>query len=244
MADRATQLLLDGLGRAAADPGGLPLYAHKSSPGLFAATAAARPIAQRCLDEGYLHVVGGDSSGRAPVDVCALTEKGLAYLLSQLSPRQVLEDFVRVLEARHAQAGELLAAARRMQDHLEGLRATAEHVLREVAAPPPVGRNGHGPEVWPAEVLSHLARRHDTGAAGDCPLPELFRHVEPSAPGLTLGRFHDGLRRLHDDGRLYLHPWTGPLYDLPEPHFALLVGHEIAYYASYRGSQEPGAASQ
>jgi len=29
-------------------------------------------------------------------------------------------------------------------------------------------------------------------------------------------------------------PWTGPLYDLPEPHFALLVGHEVAYYASSR----------
>ena len=28
--------------------------------------------------------------------------------------------------------------------------------------------------------------------------------------------------------------WTGPLYAIPEPPLALLVGHEIAYYASPR----------
>jgi hypothetical protein len=51
---------------------------------------------------------------------------------------------------------------------------------------------------------------------------------------VTIGQFHDGLRRLHDGATIYLHPWTGPLYELPEPRFALLVGHEIAYYASSR----------
>ena len=38
----------------------------------------------------------------------------------------------------------------------------------------------------------------------------------------------------HDLGKIYLHPWTGPLYDIPEPPYALLIGHEIAYYASIR----------
>ena len=50
--------------------------------------------------------------------------------------------------------------------------------------------------------------------------------------GPTLGGFHDALRRLHRSGRVYLHPWTGPLYSLPDPSYALLVGHEVAYYAS------------
>ena len=53
-------------------------------------------------------------------------------------------------------------------------------------------------------------------------------------PGVTIGEFQDALRRLHDLGKIYLHPWTGPLYDIPEPSYALLVGHEIAYYASIR----------
>ena len=87
---------------------------------------------------------------------------------------------------------------------------------------------------WPGAVLSYLGRRQDAGATEDCPLPELFRHARLSSPGLTIGHFHDGLRRLLDAGHIYLHPWTGPLYALPEPPYALLVGHEIAYYASKR----------
>lgn len=76
-----------------------------------------------------------------------------------------------------------------------------------------------------------MARRGGRGQ--DCPLPELYRKLEPGAR-LSIGHFHDCLRRLHEENQIYLHPWTGPLYALPEPAYALLVGHEIAYYASVR----------
>ena len=66
---------------------------------------------------------------------------------------------------------------------------------------------------------------------------ELFRRLQALSPGLTLGAFHDALRRLHDGGHIYLHPWTGPLYDIPEPACALLVGHMVAYYASGRAGR-------
>src|SRR5262249_9794682 len=138
--------------------------------------------------------------------------------------RQVLEDLVRAVEARQAQAGELLTTARQMQSTLEALRRVAAEALRPADADDP----------WYAAALDHLARRPTAGAAPDCPLPELFRHVQPLEPSLTIGRFQDGLRCLHETARLYLHPWTGPLYEVPEPAFALLVGHEIAYYASPR----------
>jgi hypothetical protein len=65
-------------------------------------------------------------------------------------------------------------------------------------------------------------------------LPELFRRLRDAYPSLTVGQFHDRLRLLHRGEKIYLHPWTGPLYELPEPACALLVGHEIAYYASLR----------
>ena len=83
-----------------------------------------------------------------------------------------------------------------------------------------------------AEVV--LARLADwSGSAGeDCPLPELLRSLNDPQP--SLGEFHDCLRKLHADGAIYLHPWTGPLYAVPEPACALLVGHGIAYYASIR----------
>ena len=59
----------------------------------------------------------------------------------------------------------------------------------------------------------------------------------PHTATLSIGQFHDGLRELHDREQVYLHPWTGPLYAMPEPAFALLIGHEIAYYASQRSDK-------
>jgi hypothetical protein len=83
------------------------------------------------------------------------------------------------------------------------------------------------------DIRAHLEQWH-AQLHRDCPLPELFRRLAASHRELTVGQFHDALRHLHDEHQVYLHPWTGPLYDLPEPPFALLIGHEIAYYASIR----------
>src|SRR5262249_35410516 len=172
------------------------------------------------------------------LEICTITEKGLSYLLSQVSPRQVLEDFVRAVEARQAQVGELLATARQMQTGLEALRGSAEKVLHHVqqsaALPPGPPLSSNGSDPWPSALLSYLVRWQASGASEDCPLPELFRQLRSSLPHLTIGQFHDGLRQLHDGEQIYLHPWTGPLYDIPEPPYALLIGHEIAYYASIR----------
>jgi hypothetical protein len=237
LADKPTQLILDALGRAAADPTGSALFPTKTAPGLFPATATARQAAQRCKDEGLIRVdADPQNAGR---ELAAITPKGLEYLLTRVSPRQVMEDFVRVLEARHGQIEELIAVARQMQIGIEGLKSSVEQVLPHVrqAAPQPSANGHHAPPApdWPAATLARLNEWRAAGSPDDCPLPELFRRVAAGAEAApSIGAFHDALRRLHDDGRLYLHPWTGPLYALPEPAFALLVGHEIAYYASLR----------
>jgi hypothetical protein len=237
MADKSAPLILEALGRAVADPAGLALHGNKNLPGLFPATAAARQAAQRCKDEGYLRVLRTETRGKTACEVCAITEKGLAFLLSQVSPRQVLEDFVRSLEDRRSQVGELVAAARQTQATFDGLRETVEKVLQQLGKPQQavgesVGLNGA--DAWKGTVLSYLSQWQTARPSEDCPLPELYRQARQLAPTLTIGHFHDGLRRLHDQEQIYLHPWTGPLYDLPEPPYALLIGHEIAYYASLR----------
>jgi hypothetical protein len=239
MADKSTQLLLDALTQAAAEPAGLPLHTSKGTPGLFGTTAAAKQVAQRCKDEGYVHVVRTETRGKTAQEVCAITEKGLAYLLHELSPKQVLADLVRALEARQAQAGDLVAAARQSQVSVEALKATVEKVLQQLQKPaPPVGpsASGNGTDTWTGAMLAYLVRWETSGASEDCPLPELYRHAKQASPHVTVGQFHDSLRRLHDQEQIYLHPWTGPLYEIPEPPYALLVGHDIAYYASRRTS--------
>jgi hypothetical protein len=253
LADKSSQLVLCALSRAVADPGGVPLHGNKARPGLFATNTLGRQAAQRCKDDGLLRVIQTEGHGVGTREFCAITEKGLAYLLSQLSPKQVLEDFIRALDARQAQASELLGLARQMQNSLDALKSTAEKVLQQVPQQPLPMANGLSPQPaslpgaddWRTVALAHLARRQTGGASEDCPLPELFRQVQTSDSRLTIGRFHDGLRRLHDEARIYLHPWTGPLYALPEPPYALLVGHEIAYYVSLRNSgQWPLASGQ
>jgi hypothetical protein len=233
LADKSSQLVLDALSRAAADPTGLPLYGGKSTPGLFPTTTPAKAAAQRCVEEGLLRVVRTEMKGKSPLLYCAATEKGLAHLFSQVSPKQVLEDMVRVLEARQAQVGELAATVQLWQSGLIALKETTERVLRQLhqpAAPVPiVARNGS--PTWQEGILAALAGWQ---GSGDYPLPELYRQAQHTEPSLTIGQYHDGLRGWHDVGQIYLHPWTGPLYDMPEPVYALLVGHEIAYYASLR----------
>jgi hypothetical protein len=264
VADKLSQQITDALGRAAADPGGLPLFAGKGEAGLF--PAAAKPAAQKCLADGLVRAVRTDTRGRAPRDLYALTDAGWDYLLAAVNPKQVLEDFVRVLEARQGEVGDLLASARRMADSLHGLREAVARVLPQVTASrvreprPPVpsptrgGGTGETPPDWcplPASggepgggvceatladaVVAQLSRWAGTAAAGeDCPLPELYRRLAADDPAPSIGAFHDGLRELHAAGAVYLHPWTGPLYALPEPAYALLIGHGVAYYASIR----------
>jgi hypothetical protein len=234
VADRSSQLLLQALSRAAAESSPLPLFAARGGPGLFPANAAGKQAAQRCRDEGYLLDAG--AQGGAPL--CVLSDRGRTFLLGQLSPREVLEDFVRVLEARESQAAQLITHVRQMQASLEGLRQQVGPVLEQVRQqqPPGAGLNGTfkefheadptpDPEALARSIVEALGRWVNSG---DCALPELFRQCGAS----SIGAFHDALRRLEAAGRVYLHPWTAPLYAIPEPAYALLAGHAVCYFAS------------
>jgi hypothetical protein len=246
VADKSQQLVLTALSRAAA-AAGTPLHGGKAAPGLFPATAVGRQAAQRCRDEGFLCLLDEPppASPKAALQPqrWAITDKGLAFLLAQVSPRPVLEDLVRALEARQGQLEELLALVRRAQADVEVMRASVEKVLAHVCAgmAPAAQPNrlntlfqSFRGATMPHAVLGELSRWAPSGASEDCPLPDLFRLLQGQVPELTLGAFHDALRQLHEAGQIYLHPWTGPLYDVPEPACALLVGHMVAYYASRR----------
>jgi hypothetical protein len=263
VADKSSQLVLTALTRAAAEGAAVLLHGNKTTPGLFPTTTLGKQAAQRCWDEGYLcaveaepAVLGTTTSARTRTvnfPLCSITDKGLSYLLGQVSPRQVLEDFVRVLESRETAVAQLVALARQMQTSLEALRAGIAPVLDaarllEVPVKPVVNgdlkglfhdfcqeKPAVGTSTDPAPALV-AALRHwvDCGASEDQPLPELFRQTRTACPTLTIGAFHDALRRLQEHGQVCLHPWTGPLYDIPEPAYALLVGHVVAYYANLR----------
>jgi hypothetical protein len=272
VADKSNQLILTALSQAAAAADAVPLHGSKTAAGLFPSNAAGKQAAQRCQEDGYLCLIpaseptssNGEAGGTitvvkkktASAPLCTITEKGLAYLLSQVSPRQVLEDFVRALEGRRSQADDLLNLGRQMQQGIEAMKTNVDKVLQSICkleGPAGTGASGNLKALFagffndgassssmpPASangtalhdaVLAELTRWQQSSATEDCPLPHLYRQTSPR----SIGQFHDALRQLHDLRKIYLHPWTGPLYDIPEPPYALLIGHEIAYYASIR----------
>lgn len=246
MADRSHQMILTALSQSLAQGEAVPLHSSRTRAGLFPSNTAGKQAAQKSQQEGW---IAESSEG------CCITEKGMRYLLAQVSPRQVLEDLVRALEARHEEIARLVQTANRMQASLEGLRANAERVLTHIETPPTPSSAQPG---MPANLnqLFQLFLAQKSGSASvevdcrqaivdcltdwpanaheDCPLPTLYERVEARVSDLTLGQFQDGLRQLIREDRIYLHPWTGPLHEMPRPPMALLVGHEVAYYASLR----------
>jgi len=261
MADKLTPLLLAGLSRAAA--AGLPLHGTRTVAGLFPTSATGKQAAQKCCADGFLAVVPEEApepSAGGTVTVVrkkaavlyTITDAGLDFLLKHVSPRPVLEEFLAVLRSREGELAGLCDLTRRSLTATEGLRLSMEKVLDHDAetATAPGGKlkamlagflgetscNGAPANSAALEscLLTELGRWQQSGACEDYPLPNLYRHAAEHTPGLTIGAFHDALRRLHETDKIYLHPWSGPLYELPEPPCALLVGHEIAYYASLK----------
>ncbi len=245
MDNKSSELMVEALGKAAVEPGGLPLHGGRLS-GLFTNSITAKNAAQFCKAEGYLQVLRTEPRGRGVREICAITEKGLDYLLHQVSPKHVLGDLVRALHSQQAQVGELLTNVRQLQANIDSFKSFVDRYMNQG------DRNGYlrfaatggsesldpaGAKRKPSKheadlresILSHLAQWQESG---DCPLPDLYGSIHHDC--LTIGQFHDELRQLHKEELIYLHPWTGPLSEIPEPALALLAGHGIAYYASRR----------
>lgn len=236
-ADKSVALMVEGLTRAATAPQGVPLFGQRKTPGLFARNAAAQTAARHCLDTGYLQVVGVETKGKAAFDLCTITEKGVAFLLRQTSPQTVLESLTHAVAAQGAASPQLSAEVQACQEAYATLEQQLGHLVTHLHQP--AATNGVAPhtngkvkerEDWRGLVIPFLQVWHEQRPQQDCPLPELHRHLRGHAPDLSIGQFHDGLRQMVEAGQVRLYPWTGPLYELPEPTLALLVGHTVAFY--------------
>jgi hypothetical protein len=103
--------------------------------------------------------------------------------------------------------------------------------IGEKLAPP--YRAGARPRLtdeWLEQVVKQVQQFTQHRPSESYPLPQLYRDVaEPQ--GVSLGEFHDGLRRLSREARIRLIEWTQPLRTMPDERFALIAGGEIRYYA-------------
>lgn len=245
LADKTSRLIAMALSRAAFEPEGFPLFSTKSEEGLFANTAPARLAAEKCRTEGLLEIFT-ETRGRQTREMARLTQAGQLYLCQSTNTREVLEDFLRAIEGRESQLQDLIEQTQKLSQSFAGVRevllklsqtthsTNGNKTMTKGLAIPERPRASSASDELIADIKARLAEWHAQPRSGeDYPLPMLYRSLE-QAGRVSIGAFHDALRQLHDDNLIYLHPWTAPLYTLPEPAFALLVGHEVAYYASIR----------
>jgi hypothetical protein len=197
---------------------------------MFPASASGREAAMLAQQLGFVRPLTDQMNGKQTARLWTISEPGRAHWLKQSDPRQAVRALADAIEACRHELAELGTRAVGCRDYLSRLSIAVENSFSNSKNPAQAAAKTSDAEPANA-ILDCLRAWRDSG---DCPLPALFEKVKVGCPDMSLGAFHDALRRLRDHAVIHLHPWTGPLYELPDPSVALLAGHEIAYYASVR----------
>jgi hypothetical protein len=246
--DRVTEVLVEGLKQALAEPAGRRLYKSGKLDGLFPGRAGvAREAAARALRDGLLEVVRTETRGKTVIDWVRPTPAGVEFLHQHESPARALDELRTTLrlnqQALPAWLDDMRASlaaldqrlaedARQWHDRLESLARRVEDTLRRIEqAAPPLPADVLQQHPWAPDAVSYLDRRKGGGASVDCPLPELFAALRREHAGLSVGAFHEGLKRLHARHALRLRPAEAPA-EMTQPEFALFDGDAVLYYAA------------
>jgi hypothetical protein len=233
------QLALEALSRALIDPAPRVLFGSKAKLGIFdGAGQALKQAAQLCLDRGWLEGSGQfEGKGKTRKELFRITTAAAQEAISKSEPVGLFKDALGYLEkivGLKDKVEATLGALQKQREITQTLlerwqppdwKRLLENVARASTAPPisAAADASHG-------LLTYLEDYQKKNPYGHCPLPELY-HRSAEARGLTIGQFHDCLRRLVQEKKVRLHPFTGAAYQLQEEQFALLAGQEIKYYA-------------
>jgi hypothetical protein len=247
--DKVLETLLDALKQALTEPSEQRLYKSGKLAGLFAGrSGVSAEAAAWALQDGLLEVVRTEIKGKTVIEWVRLTPRAVEFLHEQESPVHALKDLHAILQItrlgiplwladmrRELQTlgTRLTEEAQRWTHRLETLSQQVEEALRRLdTAQPEVSDGAAADAPWAQDALAYLDRRKGSGAAGECPLPELFAALHERYADLSVTGFHDRLRRLQDRRALRLLPFTGPPHEIPEPEYALLDGVNLLYYAA------------
>jgi hypothetical protein len=248
--DKITDLILAAMKQALTGPAEQRLYKSGKLDGLFPGRSGASAEASaRALRDQLLDLVRAETKGKTTIEWVKITPKGVNFLHDQESPVQVLRELCSILQTNkegiplwiadlqqelQTQGNRLAEQVQRYQQTLEALSRRADEALRRAEKAEPILPDGLlASTPWAPEALAYLERRSGNGAAGPCPLPELFAALRVKHGELSLPSFHDGLRRLHDRRAIHLLPAASG-QDLAEPEHALVEGDAVFYFAGLR----------
>ena len=249
MSERNNEAVLAALRMALAQPGEHRLYRSGKQPGLFASkTGATAGAAIQAVADGMFEISRSETKGRTTVEWVRLTPKGVEFLHAHESPLAVLRELQASL--RHTRAGvpvwfdgmrqqwqafseQMHGDLQKLLVRLDALAERVEEALRRAdAIGPPLPASVAASVPWAIEALTFLDHRRASGAAEDCPLPELFAALRRSHAQLSVVDFQDGLRRLFEHKALRLLPMRSGNGALPEPEYVMCDGPDLLYYAS------------
>lgn len=234
--EKRTELTLDALKRALAEPGAHRLFRSGKLPGLFPTRIGiSSDAALRALTDGLLETVRTETKGKFIVEWVRVTPKGVAFVHDRDSPKAVLRELRDVIGetrsgvpawmegARHEVAAVAERFERQGNEMLKRLDALAERVeaaLRRAEAagfrvPDPVAKS----VPWAETALDYLDRRSGT-TSHECSLAELFHALRDRHSELTVPEFHQGVQRLADVRAVRLVNGA----EAADPEYALIAG--------------------
>lgn len=222
MADQQT-IILHALSFALESAGVCSLFNKKGVQGLFPLSASGKLAAKYCFEMRLLKVV--EQSTKPFTEMVKITRLGIRSVLEGIKIEKLLENAEKLIETSSEKniinPGRDDCVFYHSLEKLAGLISLklGSSLVDDVASPA-------------KHIFILLREWSDAGRAGDCQLYHLYQQLSSRYPGITPGVFHDALRNLRQKKLIELHPWTGPLYEIPKPELALMAGHEIACYAS------------
>jgi hypothetical protein len=239
---RRTELLLDALKTAIANPAEHRLFRSGKLVGLFPnRSGASSEAALVAIREGLLETVRTETRGKIVTEWVRATPEAVSFVHDHDSPKSVLKELRELLEVTRSGVPAWMAEAKQevaaLATHfevrgaailarLDALSERVESALRRADLFFPTLTAPVSEVVpWAVDALEYLDQRSVTGATGDCPLPELFHAVRAKFSDLTLPAFHDGLRRLNDVRAVRLSSSD----EMTEPEYAMLVGDQLVY---------------
>jgi hypothetical protein len=119
----------------------------------------------------------------------------------------------------------------RLSETVREAMSVARRLTVDMPPPPPTMAQATTTVQIDPEILAFVRTWQQQRGAG-CPLPDLYAHLKSRFPELTIGKFHDRLRALHDKHEVRLSGMSGSLDTLREPETALLVSSKVMYYVN------------
>ena len=222
MADQQI-IILHALSFALESAGVCSLFNKKGVQGLCPLSASGKLAAKYCFEMRLLKVV--EQSTKPFTEMVKITRLGIRAVLEGIKIDRLLENAATIIESPTEKS--VINPANDDMAFYQSLEKVAGSIALKLGAP--LSEEFSSPA---KQIFILLKEWSDSGRAGDCQLYYLYQHLSPLCPGITPGAFHDALRNLRQKKLIELHPWTGPLYEIPKPELALMAGHEIACYAS------------